>query len=208
MLKASSVEIPVSSRLRGRPREFDMNEALDRAVRVFSGRGYHGTSISDLTREMRLAQGSIYKAFGDKQGVFIAAFERYHALRVDRLRHAVGTGESGRDRLCRALAFYVESSQGAEGLLGCLVVASAAELSTFGPEVARHIVGALQRNQAFLADLVRAGQQDESLASALDPDAAARMLLCFVQGMRVVGKTGRTREEMQAAVDIALRALT
>ncbi len=184
-----------------------MNQALDRAVRVFSERGYHGTSISDLTREMGLAQGSIYKAFGDKQGVFIAGFERYRALRVDRLWQAVGTHGSGCERLRRALAFYVESSQGAEGLLGCLVVGSAAELSTFEPEVARHIISALERNEAFLADLVRAGQEDQSLASTVDPGAASRMLLCLVQGMRIIGKTGRTREEMQAAVDTALRAL-
>lgn len=184
-----------------------MNLALDRAVRVFSQRGYHGTSISDLTREMGLAQGSIYKAFGDKQGVFVAAFQRYRALRVDRLRQAVGTSGTGRDRLCRVLGFYVESSQGAEGLLGCLVVASTAELSTFEPEVARHVIDALDRNQEFLTGLVREGQEDGSLASNADPKTAAQMLLCLAQGMRVVGKTGRTREEMQAAVDIALRAL-
>lgn len=183
-----------------------MNEALDKAVRVFSRRGYHGTSISDLTHEMGLAQGSIYKAFGDKQGVFVAAFKRYRATRLERLRKAVGTG-NGRHRLDRALGFYVESSQGEEGLLGCLVVGSAAELSTFDPEVACHIVNALDRNETFLADLIREGQADGSVSASVDPGATARMLLCLVQGMRVVGKTGRSREEMQAAVDTALRAL-
>lgn len=183
-----------------------MNEALDKAVRVFSRRGYHGTSISDLTHEMGLAQGSIYKAFGDKQGVFVAAFQHYRATRLERLRKAVGTG-NGRDRLNRALGFYVESSQGEEGLLGCLVVGSAAELSTFDPEVARHIVSALDRNEAFLASLIREGQADGSISGRADPGATARMLLCLVQGMRVVAKTGRSREEMQAAVDTALRAL-
>lgn len=196
-----------SHRTRGRPREFDMNEALDKAVRVFSRRGYHGTSISDLTHEMGLAQGSIYKAFGDKQGVFVAAFQRYRAARLERLRQAVGTTGSGRDRLNRALGFYVEASQGEEGLLGCLVVASAAELSTFDPEVARHIVNAFERNEALLADLIREGQNDGSVPASVDPGATARMLLCLVQGMRVVGKTGRSRKEMQAAMDTALCAL-
>ncbi len=184
-----------------------MNEALDKAVRVFSRRGYHGTSITDLTNEMGVAQGSIYKAFGDKQGVFVAAFLRYRAARLERLRQTVGTVGSGRERLDRALGFYVESSQGEEGLLGCLVVGGAAELSTFDPEVARHIVSALERNEAFLAGLIREGQADGSISVSVEPDAAARMLLCLVQGMRVVGKTGRSREEMQAAVDTALRAL-
>lgn len=184
-----------------------MADALDKAVRVFSERGYHGTSITDLTRAMGLAQGSIYKAFGDKRGVFLAAFRRYRAVRTEKLRQAIGTGGSGRERLRRALAFYVRSSQGAEGRLGCLVVGSAAELSTFEPEVARHIVGALERNEALLGDLIRQGQDDTSIGAHVDPDACARMLVCLVQGMRVVGKTGRSREEMQAVVDMALKAL-
>lgn len=184
-----------------------MNDALDKAVRVFSERGYHGTSVSDLTRTMRLAQGSIYKAFGDKQGIFLAAFQRYRAVRTERLRLAVGDHGSGQERLRRALGFYVRSSQGEEGLLGCFVVGSAAELSTFEPEVARHIVTALERNEAFLRDLVSRGQQDGSIPPHIDPIACARMLLCLVQGMRVVGKTRRSEEEMQAVVETALRAL-
>lgn len=197
----------VSARQRGRPREFDMDDVLDKAVQVFSERGYHGTSISDLTREMNLAQGSIYKAFGDKQGIFLAAFQRYRTVRTERLRQAVGSDGTGYEKLRRALGFYVHSSQGHEGLLGCLVVGSTAELSTFEPEVAQHIVSALERNEAFLRDLVCQGQQDGSIPAHIDPAASARMLLCLAQGMRVVGKTGRTEAEMQSAVDAALKAM-
>lgn len=70
------------------PGEFDMDTALDRAVRVFSERGYHATSIGDLTAAMRLATGSVYKAFRDKHAVFLAAFERYAALRQEQTRSA------------------------------------------------------------------------------------------------------------------------
>lgn len=65
-----------------------MDTALDRAVRVFSERGYHATSIGDLTAAMRLATGSVYKAFRDKHAVFLAAFERYAALRQEQTRSA------------------------------------------------------------------------------------------------------------------------
>ena len=65
-----------------------MDTALDRALRVFRERGYHATSIGDLTAAMRLATGSVYKAFRDKHAVFLAAFERYTALRQEQTRSA------------------------------------------------------------------------------------------------------------------------
>jgi AcrR family transcriptional regulator len=205
----SSATLPPApaARSRGRPREFDLDEALDRAVRIFSERGYHGTSIADLAGAMRLAQGSIYKAFKDKRSVFLAAFQRYRAVRMAKLQGRIGDGGTGLERLRNALAFYAESSQGAEGRQGCLVVGTAAEIATFDRDVADRVATALERNQALLADLIRQGQEDGSIPPHVDRTAAARMMLCLTQGMRVVGKTGRTRAEMQQVADIAINAL-
>ncbi|WZB60403.1 TetR/AcrR family transcriptional regulator [Achromobacter xylosoxidans] len=184
-----------------------MEQALDRAVDVFSQRGYHGTSIGDLARGTELAQGSLYKAFKDKHALFLAALDHYRARRVEGMARAIGAGGSGRERLRRLLAFYAESSQGRQGRQGCLVVESAAELSFFDEDVAERVTTALGRNEALLAGLIREGQEDGSLAAHIDPADAARMLLCLVQGMRVVGKTGRRRQDMLAVVDMALKAL-
>ena len=176
-------------------------------MRVFSERGYHGTSIADLTHATGLAQGSLYKAFKDKQGLFLAAFDRYLMQRSEKRRSAIEEGGSGLERLRNVLNFYLESSQGAQGRLGCLVVASMTELSTFEKPVARHLAAALDSNEALLTDLIRLGQEDGSIPPHVDREAAARMLLCLTQGMRVVGKTGRSREAMQSVVDVALKAL-
>lgn len=194
-------------RSRGRPREFDTDQALDQAVRVFSERGYAGASITDLTRTMRVAQGSLYKAFKDKPSLFLAAFDRYRAQRTEQLRQAIGDGGTGLERLRAALAFYAESAQGEIGRQGCLVVASTVELTTFDKPVADHITTALARNEAMLAGLIREGQADGSIAAQVDAETSARMLLCLTQGMRVVGKTGRSRAQMQAVVDTALKML-
>ncbi|WP_456281268.1 TetR/AcrR family transcriptional regulator [Cupriavidus sp. JZ107] len=206
---ASQPQAPSGPRSRspGRPREFNVDQALDRAVRVFSERGYHGASISDLTQAMRLAQGSLYKAFKDKQQLFLAAFDRYRVQRMEKLRHAIGEGGTGLERLRKTLAFYADSSQGAMGRQGCLVVGSTVALSAFEKPLADHVCTALARNEAFLADLIRQGQDDGSIAAHVNVEASARMLLCLTQGMRVVGKTRRSREDMHAVVEAALRAL-
>ena len=85
-----------------------MEQALDRAVDVFSQRGYHGTSIGDLARGTELAQGSLYKAFKDKHALFLAALDHYRARRVEGMARAIGAGGTGRERLRRLLAFYAE----------------------------------------------------------------------------------------------------
>ncbi|RFB75679.1 TetR/AcrR family transcriptional regulator [Methylovirgula sp. 4M-Z18] len=195
------------SRSPGRPREFDVAKALDKATKVFSERGFHGTSIADLTHAMNLAQGSIYKAFEDKRGLFLAALQRYRATRAEKLRKVIGAEGSGLAQLRRALGFYVQSSHGEEGRRGCLVVTGATELSAFSRDMARDVAAAFDRNEALLMELVRRGQKDGSIAAHIDARAAARMMLCLTQGMRVVGKTGRTRADMQAVVDLALTAI-
>jgi TetR/AcrR family transcriptional regulator, transcriptional repressor for nem operon len=192
---------------RGRPREFDMGEALDKAIQVFSERGYHAASIGDLTAAMQLASGSVYKAFRDKRAIFIAAFDRYKAVRDAKLQRAVAGGKSGRETLRDALTFYAESSHGAEGRRGCLVTGSAAELALFDAEVAAKVTGALKKHEAFLADLIRRGQADGSIAPHIDCKATARLMVCLTQGFRLVGKTGRKRAEMTGVVDIAMKAL-
>ncbi|WP_341510230.1 TetR/AcrR family transcriptional regulator [Bradyrhizobium sp. ISRA442] len=179
---------PSARRPPGRPREFDMDTALDRAVRVFRERGYHATSIGDLTAAMRLATGSIYKAFRDKHAVFLAAFERYTARRQEQTRSAAAIGVNGRERVRNVLCSYVEHSQGSEGRRGCLVVGSAVELSALDPEIGARVTAQLRSNENFIAGLIREGQADGSIPRSVAAEDTARLMICITQGLRVVGK--------------------
>ncbi|MEA1677125.1 TetR/AcrR family transcriptional regulator [Nitrospirillum sp. BR 11163] len=203
------IAAPASTRRAGpgRPREFDTGLALDRAIAVFSERGYHGAAISDLTRALGLTAGSLYKAFTDKRGLFLAAFDRYVALRADRLRALVEAAPTGRAKIKAVLDFYASDSHGLDGRRGCLVVGGAVDLATADTEIAARVVGALAVNEDRLAALVALGQADGTIAPHLDAALTARLLLCVLQGMRVVGKTGREWAEMAALADGALKLL-
>jgi TetR/AcrR family transcriptional repressor of nem operon len=199
---------PAAPRKPGRPREFDMPSALDAALLVFRERGYHATSIGDLRAAMQLTAGSIYKAFTDKRSLYLAVFDHYTQQRGSRLTEVLATTTgTGRDKIAALLRFYAESSFDLEGQRGCLVVGSLAELWTLDPEVAARVTAALHRTEVLLAGLIRLGQNDGSIPQGIDTDAAARAMLCLLQGLRVVGKTGRTRADMLAAADLALRLL-
>ena len=207
MSKVARLPRELTTRPRGRPREFDMDEALDKAIRVFCEQGYNATSIGDLIDAMGLASGSIYKAFRDKRAVFLAALDRHVVLRKEQIAAAARSSKPARDRLADVLAFFVESSKGAEGRRGCMIVGSAVELAIVDREVAARVTASLGKNEAFLADLIREGQADGSISKGIDPEQTARVMVCLTQGLRVVGKSGRAPQDTTAAVDIAMKLL-
>ena len=183
-----------------------MDTALDRAARVFRERGYHASSIGDLTAAMRLATGSIYKAFRDKHAVFLAAFERYAALGQEQTRNAAARGANGRERIRHVLLSYVEHSQGSEGRRGCLVVGSAVELAAVDPVVGGRVNAQLKRNEGFIAGLIREGQADGSIPRHVAADDTARLMICITQGLRVVGKA-RVPLDGERLVGVAMKLL-
>lgn len=192
-------------RHRGRPREFDIDRALDGAIRVFSRRGYHATSVGDLTDAMELAQGSLYKAFKDKKAIFIATMERYRTVQTQRFEAAIAEYDTGYARLKAGLMFYAERSHGGTGSEGCLVVGAAADLAALDDDIAVVVERAVKARERIVARIVAEGQKDGSVHSKADPDDLARAMLCMMYGMRVVGKTGRSLEEMTAVVNIAMK---
>jgi AcrR family transcriptional regulator len=191
----------------GRPREFDLDHALDKAIGTFSENGYYATSLGKLTAATEIAEGSLYKAFRDKRGVFLAAFERYVMLRSERLAQELANTRTARDKVRAMLAVYAEGSHGKTGRRGCLVVGSAVDLASSDPEMAKRVAAVLASQERRLVEFIREGQEDGSVSSLVDAAVTARLLLCVVQGMRVLGKTGRSREEMASLVDSALKLL-
>ena len=184
-----------------------MDRVLDGAIRAFSRNGYGGTSVSELAAEMGLSQGSLYKAFGDKRAVLAAALDRYTAARVDVLGPRLATARSGRERVRLMLEYYAQNSVGESGRRGCLVVGALTELSCSDAELDGRFAALFRGYEEAFADAIRQGQADGSVSGRVDAAATARLLMCVVQGMRVVGKTGRTQTDMQALVADASRLL-
>lgn len=184
-----------------------MSTVLDGAIRVFRERGYNATSVVDLAQATTLAAGSIYKAFKGKRELFLAAFDRYVEEGDASRRLVLSAAGNGRDRLRKLLELYAASSSGSEGKRGCLVVGSATELATLDAGTARHVRAACARSEQFLVSVIRDGQADGSIAADIDSEVAGRLMLCIIQGMRVIGKTGRSHAGMTDLVKLALKVV-
>jgi TetR/AcrR family transcriptional repressor of nem operon len=191
----------------GRPREFDIDEAVLDAIEVFRAHGYHGASVQDLTEGTGLARGSLYKAFRDKRSLFLAALDHYIAGSLQRLGDSLATPGPARAAIREALMGYARRAAEAHGRQGCLITAAAMEMMPGDAEVSAIISRMFRRMQDLFAATVIRGQAAGEIPRDRDERAIARLLLCIVQGLRVLGKTGPSETEMAELVDAALRAL-
>jgi TetR/AcrR family transcriptional regulator, transcriptional repressor for nem operon len=189
---------------RGRPRSFDVDAAVERAMGVFWSRGYHATALPDLLRATKLSRGSLYAAFGDKHSLFLRALDRYIADALARMDSELDARREPVDSLRGFLAGYVDRTSSANGRRGCLVVATAMELAGQDAEVNRRIARFFKAMETGVAEAFSRAKTAGKLADGVEPSSAARILVCFVEGLRVVGKTAPARTTSQAAVDALL----
>jgi AcrR family transcriptional regulator len=189
----------------GRPREFDIEQALDAALAVFWAKGYEGASIQELCTAMGINRPSLYSAFGSKEGLFRRAIDRYAEGPAAYVR------ESLRQPTARGVAEHL--LHGAIALLsnpchprGCLVVQGALACGDASEPVRQELSA---RRAARLADLAvrleRAVEEGDLPATANAIDLA-RYLFTVVQGMAVQAASGADRACLQRVAEIALRA--
>ncbi|TPP09512.1 TetR/AcrR family transcriptional regulator [Rhizobium glycinendophyticum] len=197
----------VSARTAGRPREFEINTALDAAITVFTERGYHGTSITDLKAAMGLTAGSIYKAFKDKKAIFLAAFDRYKQVRAALLAEKLADASSGRDQVRTILHFYAEAACGETGRRGCLAIGAAVELALFDADVAERVARGHAVTLAQIEGFLETGRADGSVSTAIDIPTTALAVFSFLQGIRIAGKSGQDPGRTRAAADAVLTLL-
>jgi len=193
-----------------RPREFERDVVLDRAIEVFWQRGYQGTSIRDLVDRMGIQRGSLYGAFGDKHGLFLAALDRYeevfHSAILDKLAEGGHPGR-GRRAIERVFQDVLRECAGGNGRKGCLMTNSAVELAARDRDIAARVAANLCRLEQAMLRALRTAQADGELSRKHDARALARFLAASLQGLRVMGKTRPDRALLRDVVRVTLSVL-
>ena len=189
----------------GRPREFDVNHALDRAIEVFWRRGYEGASVADLTEAMGINPPSLYAAFGNKEGLFRQALDRYWGLRTafwdDAL--AAPTARAVAETLLRGTAKFLGDPCHPKG---CLAVQGA--LASGGEEdcIRKELEKRRGTSQAEIRERFKRAKREGDLPADADPAVLARFLATVIEGMAVQAASGATRKELERVAETALLA--
>ena len=172
-----------------RPREFDTDLALKRAMSVFWAKGYAATSMDDLQRTMQIGRQSLYAAFGDKRRLYVEALDRYQRDSVAGHLARLRSGASPLAGVEALMVGLIPDDDEVRGL-GCMGVGSVAEFGATDAELVelRAKSGALLFEA--LSERLRAGQAAGEIDPALDPGLAARFLQATMQGLQLAARAG------------------
>ncbi|VVE34517.1 TetR family transcriptional regulator [Pandoraea horticolens] len=192
---------------RGRPREFDADQAIQAVARVFWEQGYHATPVDALCEATGVFKGSLYRTFGDKHGLLTAAFDQYAEGAIARLKERLSSDLPPRQALREALLHYTRVSVNLLDRHGCFITNTVIELLPSDEILRPHIESTLQRIAMQFSLAVARGQQVDQFDRSLDAEEVGRYLLCMVQGMRVLGKVDMDEAALISIVDMTMRTL-
>jgi AcrR family transcriptional regulator len=192
---------------RGRPRSFDTENALDRALEVFWRNGYQGSSLSELTAAMGISKPSLYAAYGDKESLYLKALARYASL------GSTGTNfilESEPDAW-RAVEAYLRGTAAAltdsarPG--GCFIVNGSADCgaSATPPAVESALRSALRQGEERLKSRLQRAKVDGQLPKNTTVPKLALFFNSLIVGMGVLAKGGAKRAQLDAVITTAMR---
>jgi len=188
----------------GRPREFDTEAALEKAMVVFWQQGYEGASLADLTDAMGISRKSMYAAFGNKEQLFRKALQRYAEGPGGYIVQALQT-PTAREVATAFLTGSVRANTQAGCPTGCLGVQGALAVGAHG-RVAHDVLAAWRAHgQALLHERFQRAVDDGDLPPDADPGLIARYLMTIANGMAVQATGGAAPEDLQRVADAALR---
>ena len=188
----------------GRPREFEIDDAIEKATGLFWLKGYEGTSLSDLTKTIGISPPSFYFAFGSKEGLFKKVIERYLAEQ-GKIAEAAFRKPTARAVATHFLRGYADVLTDPLHAPGCLVINSALPCAVGDPVrewLAEHRV----ETRARLRDRFAQARRSEKFPPGMDANSLARLVLVIASGMAIEAQSGASRKELHRTIALALPA--
>jgi AcrR family transcriptional regulator len=189
----------------GRPRAFNVDQALDRALEVFWRKGYEGATLCDLTAAMGINPPSLYAAFGNKEGLFRKALDRYWSLRTGLWEEALAapTAREAADTLLRGTAKFLGDPCHPKG---CLAVQGALACGEASDCIREELEKRRDTSQAAIRDRFKRAKRAGDLPDDADPAALARFIATVIEGMAVQAASGASRNDLERVAATAMTA--
>ena len=190
-----------------RPREFDVDRALNAALDVFWAKGYEAASMHDLMGAMGISKSSLYDTFGSKHELFIQAIDHYATTHTEAYEKALVTAPSGRRAIEESIWRIVDEATSGEPYQGCFAMNCAVEVCASDDTAADRVRKAFERYQRNYEIVVRKAQDAGEIGRDKDARALARFLTSSAHGLHAMAKANPDRAVLEDVARTVLAAL-
>lgn len=188
-------------RPRGRPRAFDRDAVLDRAVTTFWARGYSGASVDDLTGSMGINRPSLYATFGSKHDLFLEVIDRYASTFGGMPFSAFKSNPDAKSAVAAFLEASIHCATTKGKPRGCLIANVAIFEAEKDTQVKQKVSGLFADTDQAISEYFSAAQDDGRLSDHHDPRALARMVISITHSIATRARAGASREQLSVVAD-------
>jgi TetR/AcrR family transcriptional regulator, copper-responsive repressor len=201
---AAPAEQPATPRKRGRPRAYEPDVALARAMDVFWRDGFAATSLDTISAATGMNRPSLYAAFGDKRDIYVKAYQRYRERARERMAEIFTTDLPLREILRRIYGIAIDMyMSGEDGPRGCFTVMTATSEAVSDPEIRELAVTGLAEMDRAFARLFKMAQGKGELPASADPSTLAQLATATIHTLAVRARLRLPRKELEAIADAA-----
>ena len=179
-----------------RTKEFNEDQALDKAIEIFWHKGYNGTSAQDLVTHLGLSRSSLYDTFGDKQKLFVKALNKYQNDNYVKVQEMLDTSANIKETLTVIFKLAVVESLEDRITKGCFMVNSAVELAMHDNEIAKIVSGNQKTMEDVFYTAVKKGQEAGQISTQNDARMLARFIFNTYSGIRVLARAGEKDKQV------------
>lgn len=190
-----------------RPREFEPEAALRAITDAFWETGYEGTSLQDLVDATGLKKGSLYAAFGDKRAMYHAALRQYDSHEISAAIGLVRQSGTPKEKIARLFDAVLKGAAKKSGRRGCLICNAAIDQAATDAETSKVLTASIDRLERAILNALTSAGRSPTLSGSDSTQAKARGLLASYFGLRVLAKSGASRDVLASVRDDALSKL-
>ncbi|MHC0441258.1 TetR/AcrR family transcriptional regulator [Flavobacterium sp. 3-210] len=179
-----------------RTKEFNEDQALDKAIEIFWHKGYNGTSAQDLVTHLGLSRSSLYDTFGDKQKLFVKSLQRYQQQNEESLKLLFENAENIKTALTEIFKQAVIESLQDRITKGCFMVNSAVELAMHDPEIGKIVHDNQKAVEEVFYQAIKKGQESGQISDKQEARSLARFIFNNYSGIRVLARAGERDKQV------------
>ena len=176
-------------------RQFDEQEVIALALDVFWRKGLHDATMQDLAAATGVQRGSLYNAYGDKEAIFLRAFDQYALQFLETAAHALAEGDAA-ERLRNFFDVIIVNMTSGSPSRGCLTTRTALDAAISSEDVRARVQGLLGRLEQIVSQAIGSAA---NRPVTVDANRLARVVVTFTRGLAVMERAGYSRKQLKEA---------